>query len=82
MTSEWEDAMTTFLRYRADIWVEVDFDELDVAAVVVDQATLVDPVEVVDARGSRVTVPGRPEEARRIADEIDWPSWDVGVRPV
>ncbi len=46
------------------------------------QETLVDPVEVVDALGSTVTVPERPEEARRIADGIDWPSWDVDARPI
>lgn len=73
--------MTTLLRYQADIWVEVDLDELDVVAVVVDQATLVDPVEFLDRSAVADDPIGRAAEARHVADGIDWPSWEVGDRP-
>lgn len=69
------------LRYRADIWVEVDTDAGDVVQVIVDESTM--------ARPSAVLVSGREfapraamEAAERIADSSDWPSWDYGQRPV
>lgn len=73
--------MTLYLRYQADIWVEVDTDEEDVVNVVVDELTMAVPVEVVDARGAGAGAAGR-SRAQRIADSRCWPTWDYGSRPV
>ena len=73
--------MTLFLRYQADIWVEVDTDEEDVVSVIVDDRTMATPVDVLDDRGvdagSQISV-----LARHVADSRCWPSWDYGLRPV
>lgn len=37
--------MTLYLRYQADIWVDVDTDDEDVVNVVVDDATMSAPVQ-------------------------------------
>lgn len=73
--------MTLYLRYQADIRVEVDTDEEDVVNVVVDELTMAMPVEVVDARGVGAAATGSTR-AQRIADSCCWPSWDYGSRPV
>ena len=70
--------MTLYLRYQADIWVEVDTGEEDVVNVVVDELTMAMPVEVVDADGAAAAERAR---AQRIAESLDWPSWDYGPRP-
>jgi hypothetical protein len=69
-----------YLRYQADIWVEVDTEVEDVVNVVVDDLTLSTPVDVVDGRGE-VAEGERRSQVQRIADSRDWPSWDYGGRP-
>ncbi|MDP9409495.1 MAG: hypothetical protein M3P70_03165 [Actinomycetota bacterium] len=73
--------MTLYLRYQADIWVEVDTDGEDVVNVVVDELTMATPVDVIDDGGA-VAAAERGARARRIADSRCWPSWDYGSRPV
>ncbi len=73
--------MTLYLRYQADIWVEVDTDGEDVVNVVVDELTMTMPIEVVDERGA-VADAQRTAGALLIADSRCWPSWDYGSRPV
>ena len=68
-----------YLRYQADIWVEVDTDEEDVVTVVVDDSTMAAPVDVV---GGDAAVAGEHRtRAQEIAESRDWPSWDYGPRP-
>lgn len=73
--------MTLYLRYQADIWVEVDADEDDVVNVVVDELTMARPIDVLDGGGVAAGAASRAR-ARRIADSRCWPSWDYGSRPV
>lgn len=75
------DEMTLYLRYQADIWVEVDADEDDVVNVVVDELTMARPIDVLDGGGVAAAAESRAR-ARRIADSRCWPSWDYGSRPV
>lgn len=75
-----EDHVSLYVRYQADIWVEVDVDDDDVLSVVVDDLTMAEPVEVVDWRAAPVTAEGRAL-AQAIVDSCDWPSWDYGPRP-
>lgn len=72
--------MTLYLRYQADIWVEVDMDAEDVLSVVVDDSTLASPVAVVDTSDATVAEERRTR-AQAIADACDWPSWDYGTGP-
>ena len=74
-----EGEMMLYVRYRADIWVEVDADEEDVVNVVVDELTMVTPVDVVDSGGTAAAE--RRARALGIAESRDWPSWDYGPRP-
>jgi len=73
--------VTLFLRYQADIWVEVDTGEEEVVSVLVDDLTMATPVDVLDDRdvdaGSQAKV-----LARHVADNRCWPSWNYGARPV
>jgi hypothetical protein len=75
------DAMTVYLRYQADIWVEIDTEAEDVVNVVVDDSTMVGPVDVVDDGGVSAGAENRTR-AQRIADSSCWPSWDYGPPPV
>ncbi len=75
-----ENDVRLYLRYRADIWVEVDGDEEDVMNVVVDDLTMATPLDVLDGDHSAVAAEDRAR-AQRIADSRDWPSWDYGPRP-
>lgn len=75
------DEVALYLRYQADIWVEVDTDDEDVVNVVVDELTMAVPVGVGDERGAGAAAAGRTR-AQRIADSRCWPSWDYGSRPV
>lgn len=72
--------MTLYLKYQADIWVEVDTDAKDVLSVVVDDRTMANPVAVVD-RGDTKVAEERRTRAQAIADACDWPSWDYGSGP-
>lgn len=74
------DEMTLYLRYRADIWVEVDTEEEDVVSVLVDDLTMATPVTVVDGDGGDAGWVSSIR-ARHIADTCCWPSWDYGSHP-
>lgn len=69
-----------FVRYHADIWVEVSV-EGEVVAVVVDSEAMAEPVAVVRADGSSVSVE-KGAAAVGVAQAELWPSWDYGPRPV
>jgi hypothetical protein len=73
--------MTLYLRYQADIWVEVDENEDDVVNVIVDELTMARPIDVLDVGGA-VAAGESTAAAQRIADSRCWPSWDYGSRPV
>lgn len=68
------------LRYRADIWVEVDIDAGDVVQVVVDSSTMNRPRSGLISSGDVAPRAARME-AERIAEGSEWPSWDYGPRP-
>lgn len=72
--------MALYVKYQADIWVEVDAHEDDVVHVVVDELSMATAIEVVDDLGGKVSAYDRTE-AVRIAESRDWPSWDYGPRP-
>jgi hypothetical protein len=79
LVSAASDDESVFVRYRADIWVEVATDG-DVVAVVVDSAGLAQPVEAI--RGD--LSPVRAEDRASAVDAAQtgmWPSWDVGPSP-
>jgi len=69
------------LRYRADIWVEVDTAANDVVRVVVDETSMARPNAVL-VGGGALAPPATREAAERIADGSEWPSWDYGQKPV
>lgn len=71
---------SVFVRYRADIWVEVVADG-DVVDAVVDSAGLAQPVESIRADLSPVTAEDRAA-AVDAAQTGEWPSWDVGPGPM
>lgn len=63
------------VRYRVDLWVEVDPEDEVVTRVVVGSDGLADPVEVLGADGR----PLSPTERVAILGMVDadtWPSWD------
>jgi hypothetical protein len=72
--------VTLYLKYRADIWVEVDPDAEDIMRVVVDDRMMANPVTVVN-RNEGIVAEEPRTRARAIADAFDWPSWDYGTRP-
>ena len=69
-----------FVRYRADIWVEVASGG-DIVGAVVDSTTMEEPLDVVGPDGSAV-VGGRRAVAVEAAQTGEWPTWDFGSRPV
>ncbi len=71
---------SVFVRYRADIWVEVAADG-EVVDVVVDSAGLAQPVEAIRTGLSPLTAEDRAA-AVDSAQTGEWPSWDVGPSPV
>jgi hypothetical protein len=73
--------MAVYLRYQADIWVEIDIEAEDVVNVVVDESTMAGPTDVIDGGGGAAAVENRTR-AQRIADLACWPSWDYGPPPV
>lgn len=73
--------MTLYLRYQADIWVEVDMEGEDVVSVVVDELSMARPIDAVDGDGAGAGSQSSTR-ARHIADSRCWPSWDYGSRPV
>jgi hypothetical protein len=73
--------MTLYLRYQADIWVEVDTEGEDVVRVVVDELSMATPMDAVDGDGVGASSQSSAR-ARHIADSRCWPSWDYGSRPV
>jgi hypothetical protein len=74
--------VTVYLRYRADVWVEVDLEEGYVDAVTVDDASLLQPVEAIDASGVLLADAQVAARVRQIADVSEWPSWDFGEPPL
>lgn len=68
-----------YVKYQADIWVEVDTDEEDVVNVVVDELTMARPVDVL--AGVSAVASDQRTRAQAIAESRDWPSWDYGPRP-
>ena len=73
-------ALILHLRYRVDIWVEVDTATDDVVDVVVDEASMARPHAVL-ASGGAFVPPAARETAERIALGSDWPTWDYGQPP-
>lgn len=69
-----------FVRYQADIWAEVAADG-EVVAVIVDSATMAQPVEVVLSDRTAVTDAGRTAAVEAAQSGL-WPSWDYGPSPV
>ncbi len=70
---------TAFVRYLADIWVEVAPDG-ELVNVVVDVESMAEPTEAINADGAP------PHDdfaiAIRAAQSGTWPSWNYGARPV
>lgn len=71
---------SVFVRYGADIWVEVAADG-EIVDVVVDSTGLTQPVEAVRTDLSPVAAEDRAA-AIDAAQTGEWPSWDVGPSPV
>lgn len=65
-----------YVRFQADIWVEVDPADGIVTAVVVDQQSMERAVEVIDSAGEAVQGGDRATVEQWAAGE--WPSWDYG----
>ena len=63
-----------YLRFQADIWVEVDPLEGVVTAVVVDQRSMEHAVAVVNSAGAEIHGGDRADAEQYAAGE--WPSWD------
>ena len=72
--------VSAFVRYHADIWVEVSADG-EVVAVVVDSATMAEPVAVARVDGSPVSGEKRDAVVGAAQAEL-WPSWDYGPSPI
>lgn len=63
-----------YVRFQADIWVEVDPADGIVAAVVLDQKSMERAVEVIDGAGDPVEGSDRAKVEEWATGE--WPSWD------
>lgn len=63
-----------YVRFQADIWVEVDPADGIVTAVVVDQQSMERAVEVIDSAGEDVQ--GRDRDEAELWAAGEWPSWD------
>ncbi|MGQ0431316.1 MAG: hypothetical protein ACT452_02780 [Microthrixaceae bacterium] len=70
----WEGTVIVYLKYQADIWVEVDTSSQEVSEAVVDESSMAHPVEARLSTG--VDVASAMQLAEEIANGIEWPSWD------
>lgn len=61
--------MTLYLKYQADIWVEVDADEEDVVNVVANELTMARASDVLDGGGVAAAAENSAR-AQRIADSL------------
>ncbi len=70
----WEGTVIVYLKYQADIWVEVDTSSQEVSEAVVDESSMAHAVEARLSTG--VDVASAMQLAEEIANGIEWPSWD------
>lgn len=66
--------MIVYLKYMADIWVEVDTSSEEVSEVVVDEMSMAHPVEARLSTGAAAA--SVLQLAETIANDIEWPSGD------